>query len=89
MKRPDEQLSALQALDRAAPEQVANLRAVTAGWSHEDARWDALVDALDFACRDHAHSLAEKIREKYRRDLWATKPPTHWAADLIDPEAGS
>jgi hypothetical protein len=43
-----------------------------------------LSELLDDLLAAHAHELAEKIRAENRRVLWATKPKTCWAAELID-----
>ena len=87
MSNGKEQLTKLQELDRKAPAQVKNLRAITAGWGPDDGRWDAVMAALDFACREHAHELAERIRQG------CTCVPggcsCDKAADLIDPEVST
>lgn len=59
---------------------------------HTDGRieWpalEALFGLLETHRTEVLREAAERIRAEYRRQFWATRPPTHWAADLIDPEA--
>ena len=55
--------------------------AVRAGYSHEAAE-ELVQRALD----EHAHELAEKIREEARQYGWEDGEAMKLAAKLIDPE---
>jgi hypothetical protein len=91
-------LRGLQRLDEGPNELLVALRAVARGWGPDDARWDVLQGVLEYCKREHAHELAEKIREDTRAALtrvtamhgadwgrtWAMG--REHAADLIDPE---
>jgi hypothetical protein len=92
-----EELKKLQELDRRAPEQVANLRAVTQGWGPDNGRWDALLAAFDWERRNHAHELAEEQRRQAHigpcgvacGDEYCESCNVHKLIDLIDPEVSS
>ncbi|MGA4942129.1 hypothetical protein [Streptomyces cinereoruber] len=78
----------LRKLDEGAPEFVAAVRAMTADWSPEDARWDVLMALLEYTRREHAHELAEEIRAANFGDPYYVGTGQRQAADLIDPAKG-
>jgi hypothetical protein len=52
----------LKLLTERAPEQVARLRRITAGWHPDDTRWDDLLAALDYHERSVRKEQADRIR---------------------------
>lgn len=47
------------------------------------------ADVIDYALRQHAHELAEKIRAEMSPESYAYTGGWEDAADLIDPEVSS
>jgi hypothetical protein len=83
-------LQGLQRLDEGPGELLVALRSIARGWDRNDARWDVLMAVLEFYKRQHAHELAEKIREDSKSPLVQQggkfQAGELHAADLIDPE---
>lgn len=84
-------LQGLQRLNEGPNELLVALRAIAREWRRDDARWDVLQGVLEYYKRQHAHELAEKIRNsKELRDYTDDHMgDCNMAADLIDPEASN
>lgn len=81
-------LGALNALDDVPLPVLRLTRALSRDWHRDDARWDVLVALLEYTRRQHAHVLAERIRNSSELRGWTDDHMSdcNKAADLIDSE---